>query len=177
MSYCHVSEQSVVCSNARLWVCVPVLKPFVLTTVTQESESGGFQCELFGGTIHHYPLIDMKTRTHTQNVPDSQKKIVLHLNVIFLKTCWMLIKNYQIWQEKTASSVFFQFSLFEGQQFDITGGIGYCFCVDITVKVARRWRFKRKTPDQDAVEHITGWKDKPFLEAKFMNAYNSEPFI
>lgn len=47
----------------------------------------------------------------------------------------------------------------------------------ITVKMAGRQKVKRKTPDQDAVEHITGGKDKSFLEARFINTFKSVSFI
>ncbi|KAJ3584596.1 hypothetical protein NHX12_015091 [Muraenolepis orangiensis] len=33
---------------------------------------------------------------------------------------------------------------------------------------------RRKTPEQDAVEHITLTKDKPFLEARFINTFKGK---
>ena len=38
-------------------------------------------------------------------------------------------------------------------------------------------RSSRKTPEQDAVEHIVLGRDKPFLEIQFINAFKGTLFI
>lgn len=43
--------------------------------------------------------------------------------------------------------------------------------------MTERRRRRRKTPDQDALEHIVQGEDKAFLEERFINEYKGKFFI
>ena len=52
------------------------------------------------------------------------------------------------------------------------------FCLNIvTAKMTEEKRKKltrRKSPDQDAMDHIVQGRDKPFLEGKFISTYKGK---
>jgi hypothetical protein len=43
--------------------------------------------------------------------------------------------------------------------------------------MTERRRGRRKTPDQDAIDHITIGEDKSFLEGRFINTHKGTFFI
>lgn len=43
--------------------------------------------------------------------------------------------------------------------------------------MTERRRRRRKTPDQDAIDHIINGEDKSFLEGKFINTYKGKFLI
>ncbi len=43
--------------------------------------------------------------------------------------------------------------------------------------MTERRRGRRKTPDQDAMDHIIRGEDKSFLEGRFINTYKGKFFI